>query len=188
MATLGFSTKWPKNMGGGDTLFVPKIWKGLIDNDLAKWAGQHSEYETWADYSLSAEIIDSEYYKWFSGNTVFVREQNAKLHTMRKDPKGLWVPGRKIHMVVFNRTKNRFQFAPVLKVKSTQEVSIKYKGADKYPVVTIDNKRFTANDRYGVEMLREIAFNDGFNSMDHFFMWFNTNDTYKLIHWTDLKY
>jgi hypothetical protein len=35
MATLGFSTKWPQHMDGGDTDFVAKIWKGL-EQDLNK--------------------------------------------------------------------------------------------------------------------------------------------------------
>ncbi|MFV0269446.1 MAG: hypothetical protein ACK5HT_20170 [Draconibacterium sp.] len=178
MATLGFSTKWPRHMGGGDTDFIAKIWQGLFPLEMSS--------DEWVPYIK--ECRDKGLIPPGKNADECLEGIIPKLHTMRKDPKGLWVPGKKIHMVVFNRTKNRFQFAPVLEVKSTQEVSIKYKGGDKYPVVTIDNKRFTANDRYGVEMLREIAFNDGFNSMDHFFMWFNTNDTYKLIQWTDLKY
>jgi hypothetical protein len=97
MATLGFSTKWPKHMGDKRNGFVSKIWKGLIDSDLAT----EDEFNTY----------DIECYKKNFPAGIFplgIKGVIPKLHTIRYDEKDLWKPGRKIHPVVFNRTKNRF--------------------------------------------------------------------------------
>ena len=48
-----------------------------------------------------------------------------KKHTIRKDEKDRWKVGNDIHFVINNRTKNRFQFAPITKVKSIQIIKIK---------------------------------------------------------------
>lgn len=36
--------------------------------------------------------------------------------------------------------------------------------------------------------IEELAMNDGFESVDQFFAWFNKDWKGKIIHWTDLKY
>jgi hypothetical protein len=182
MATLGFSTQWPKRMGGKPTEFVPKIWVGIVKElpfSLCDWdTFEASAYKKIGDKGLDAFESES------------MQPLNPKLHTIRVDEKNLWVPGRKIHMVVFNRTKNRFQFAPVLEVKSVQKITINTEGGiwdekenKTYPLVWINN-----NHLMEVKELKQLAVNDGFDSVEHFFQWFNSDFEGKIIHWTNLKY
>ncbi len=49
-------------------------------------------------------------------------------------------------------------------------------------VVLVDDRKLK------IEEVNQLAINDGFNSVDDFFQYFNTDFTGKLIHWTDLKY
>lgn len=177
MATLGFSTKWPEHMGGEPTYFIQKIWRSEtlgVNNPMF--------YKYW-----------SEYQKKMNKDWDAIPVENAiipKLHTIRHDPKNLWAPGRKIHMVVFNRSKNRFQFAPVLECKSVQEIDIKI---TKHTVnVYIDKQLYhsTLVDFVTDKAMKQLALNDGFESVEHFFQWFNTDSLpgTKIIHWTNLKY
>jgi hypothetical protein len=34
----------------------------------------------------------------------------------------------------------------------------------------------------------QLAINDGFETVEHFFRWFNEDFSGKIIHWTDLRY
>lgn len=183
MATLGFSTKWPAYMDAAPTDFIPKIWKGLLVNGIVDNACIWNSY-----YQLAVNKF---------GNGSFVKENFGlnisavipKLHTVRKDPHNLWVPGRKIHPVVFNRTANRFQFAPVLEVKAVQDIDISY--GDHRIDVFIDCKHYdgiSMRDDTEHDKLLKLAKNDGFDSVEHFFEWFNKDFTGKIIHWTNLKY
>lgn len=95
----------------------------------------------------------------------------------------------KIHMVVFNRTKNRFQFVPVLQCKAVQDVNIVY--ADHRIEVFIDCRHYdgiSMRDDTEHEKLLTLARNDGFDSTESFFRFFNKDFAGKIIHWTDLRY
>ena len=50
------------------------------------------------------------------------------------------------------------------------------------PEVIIDGKTLSRS-----ETMR-LAKNDGFNSLDEFFAWFNKDFTGTIIHWSNLKY
>lgn len=110
-----------------------------------------------------------------------------KIHTIRQDEKNKWKAGNLIHFVINNRTKNRFQFAPVVKCVSTQNFyihwfySVKTQKFDS-PCVWVDHKIIRG------EKLLQLAQNDGFDTVEDFFKYFNTNFTGKLIHWTNTKY
>jgi hypothetical protein len=71
---------------------------------------------------------------------------------------------------------------------STQAIEIKYYkhvGMGKIlvgPSVCIDGRSLTALE------IHDLAINDGFNNIDHFFEWFNTDFKGKIIHWTALSY
>jgi len=41
---------------------------------------------------------------------------------------------------------------------------------------------------YAYDYLKTLARNDGFESVDDFFKWFNADFQGKIIHWTDFKY
>ena len=171
MATIGFSVKFS---WGEETHFVPKIWEGIIEYGL---------FPQWASlpYLLLAEGKNLDY--------IFKKEGiSPKIHTIREDKADLWKPGRKIHPVVFNRTKNRFQFAPVLECKSVQGIEIEYINDGNDVIITIDGKYFF-NSLSGINKgIDELATNDGFLSPLYFFMFFNKDFTGKIIHFTDFEY
>jgi len=169
--TLAFSTQ----LNGKPTYFVEKICKSLRElcppliNPLAK----------------AHTVIRLSVY----------HQCNSKNHTIRADEKDRWQPGKLIHFVINNRTKNRLQFAPVVPVVSTQKIKIHWFGESRslqasklapfrfnYVDVVIDGNVMTINQ------VTELAQNDGFDSIEDFFTYFKTDFKGKIIHWTDLKY
>ena len=113
-----------------------------------------------------------------------------KLHTIREDKTDRWHAGTKIDFFINVRKKDMFRFAPVMPVVSTQKVEILYKGL--FKAVIIDNDLFYTdcdnNLGEGKKRMLELAQNDGFDSMEDFFEYFNEDFKGKIIHWTDLKY
>ena len=150
--TLGFSTKIKDKF----TRFPEKIWQSLMQ-DLG--------------------VTDEIYYKWHGedgilnynmGNTYDdgLFDINPKKHTIRKDEKGRWKVGNDIHFVIGNRTKQRFQFAPKVKVKSIQKIKIVYEfpnNPDFNPCVFVDDELLDVDELY------QLSINDGFDSIDAFF-------------------
>lgn len=155
--TLSFSTK----INGQPTYFVEKIWKSIKDHEITQEladASSHHNFD-WDAYGSS----------------------EPKKHTIREDSKDRWKPGTKIHFVINNRTKNRFQFAPILECVSVQKFEVKYyikNNANKVDVL-VDGKEVDLND---------LALNDGFYSLGDFLDYFQKDFTGKIIHWTNLKY
>jgi hypothetical protein len=168
--TLGFSTKWPKQMGelaGQPNWFVEKILKSL---PFPGWHQIISE-QTMPDKVNDFALICLE----------------PKLHTIRTGNR--WKAGMKIHPVINNRTKNRFQFAPILECKNVQEMIIEYD--NEKPNVYVDKQLFfwhTRMNSFGHENMLTLAKNDGFPSVEAFFEYFNQDFKGQIIHWTDLKY
>lgn len=173
--TLGFSTQ----INGKPNYFIPKIWMGV-------------PAQIKADISIYEKYYDNHVYQLGKSWDIPDDPIKAKLHTMREDPHDRWRAGMDIHMVINNRTKNRFQFAPVVKCVSTQEVRISYQDYldGKYyvagwfvsPRIIIDGRTILEHE------VEELAINDGFESVNDFFAYFNSSCTKKIIHWTDLKY
>lgn len=173
--TLSFSTKWDKRMGnlaGKPNYFVEKIWKGLQKSHLASRSSYYTYHNKY-----------HEQLKSFWPDAPFL---NPKLHTIREDKSNRWREGMDVHFVINNRTKNRFQFAPVIKCVSVQRIEIEY--STQIPILVIDNRHFF-NPFLGIdEGMEELAINDGFPSIDAFFQYFNYDFQGKIIHWTDLKF
>lgn len=168
---LSFSIKFPN---GKPTYFIDKIWDCIIDSSLMV-----GEFR--ADYLISFQKKFNNY--WDSTEGI-----KPKRHTIRKDEKNRWKAGMKIHFTIFNRSKNSFRFAPVIECKSVQKIEIEYTNFSKDPIIVIDGTHFY-NEKIGIDHgVKQLAQNDGFDSVDDFFEWFNTDFTGKIIHWTDLKY
>lgn len=172
--TTGFTTHWPKSMGqeyaGKPNHFVEKTLQSVYRNygeELNKFT------------SPAVEILGYEEKSDFFNN---ILDSEPKLHTFRADPKDRWKVGMKIHPVINNRTKNRFQFAPVLEVKGIQKIEILHALGKSSAFVKIDEKVLHNSE------IETLAVNDGFDSVEQFFAWFNKDFTGKIIHWTDLKY
>lgn len=160
----------PKHMAGQNTLFPLKVLKCL---EKEHSAAMHAfKMRTFFNYS-----------KFKGFDSPEAKLIKPKLHTIREDKSHSWVQDRDIHFVINNRTKDRYQFAPILPVVSIQHIEIRYSGQKYGPVVCIDGTKLL-----GANSLEKLAQNDGFDSVDDFFSWFNIDFKGKIIHWTNLKY
>jgi hypothetical protein len=119
-----------------------------------------------------------------------------KHHTIREDEKDRWKARNKIDFFINCRQKNMFRFAPVLPVVSTQKVEIYHSGGSiNTKTIYIDNVCYVANfdEKYNSskqrkERMLQLAQNDGFDTIEDFFAYFNEDFKGKIIHWTDLRY
>lgn len=171
---LGFS----QTINGQPTNFPEKIWEslGLFDRknpnpmlDIEYVVYRDKFYKKFGQY-------------WSSGF------HTPKFHTIREDIKCRWKAGMNIHFVINSRTKDRFQFAPVVTCVSVQEIFIEHsKFSCLSPMIYIHNGKNLFNPLTYQEMV-SLAKNDGFNSLDDFFKYFNKDFKGKLIHWTGLRY
>ena len=167
---LSFKTK----INGKPTYFVEKIWAGLEEYCIDPFdfeARRTGKYE-------------------FKDNI----DRNPKIHTIREDRKNRWKEGKNIDFFINSRTENMFRFAPKIAVISTQELKInwfsdkrdlapcKAGGIYNYVEVIIDGKRLEIKD------VEQLAINDGFDSVEDFFDFFNQSFKGKIIHWTKFKY
>ncbi len=123
----------------------------------------------------------------------------AKLHSIRKGNR--WKAGNSIQMANGVRTHKYHQFnrgIPELeKCVSVQRIHIKHYDGEGIHI-SIDHKMFfygkiingsiiPDNDLYN-RNIQTLSKNDGFDSPEEFFWWFNKDFTGDIIHWTDLKY
>lgn len=112
-----------------------------------------------------------------------------KIHTIREDLKDIWKAGKKIHPVIHNRTRGRFQFAPEFVCKATQRIFMTYTYGEIIQI-SIAGRELTTEQR------EEFAINDGFENWKDFFEYFypiimkssEQEFTGKVIHFTDFKY
>lgn len=198
---LSFSQKWPASMGewaGQPTMFTNKIMKTIW-----KHYGKQA-----TEFIHGRSIGDNEKFdrlNVFEPMTVMETQKlTPKLHTLREDPNNRWHVGSDIQFAINPRSKNYFQFAPTIPCVSTQTIQI----IDS--AYTRDNSGITIEYSHrhkgGVEeyvkhwevivdgialkgpQIEELAINDGFDSVDQFFAWFNKDWKGKIIHWTPLKY
>lgn len=179
--TLSFSTRWGKNMGdlaGQPNYFVEKIMFSLYMENPRSIVELDKLYRKTPNTECDSllEII-----------SLRKHEFHPKLHSIREDKSNRWMPGMKIHMVINNRTRNRYQFAPLLEVESVQTIRIIREGPGvEFGIGTwyvyIDDRQLT------LDQIKELAWNDGFDSVPDFFDFFNSEFTGKIIHWTNLKY
>lgn len=123
-------------------------------------------YANWTGYDLGIKFKDI----WRKKGI-----KTPKIHTIRKSNR--WSAGRVIHFATGVRTKNYWCFAKHTCV-SVQKIKI-YRER----LVIIDGKALSTS------AIDQLALNDGFDSTDEFFAWFEKEDFHGyLIHWTDKKY
>lgn len=114
----------------------------------------------------------------------------VKLHTMRVDRQGRWLPGRKIHHYFGSYFKPDYHCFLTNTCVSTQMVLFVLVPAglgNKELKVTIDRRRLS------VKEIETLAVNDGFVNTQAMINWFFTKPGVemwagKIIHWTKLKY
>jgi hypothetical protein len=129
-------------------------------------------------------------YKNPAFNLEIYNKCEPKLHTIREDKNNRWKSGITIDFFINVRTKKMFRFAPKVPVVSTQTIEIKYIGfSDGFrPWVKIDGKNVYTLDQIESEKMLKLANNDGFDTIQAFFDYFNKDFVGKIIHWTTLKY
>lgn len=173
---LPFSTQ----LNGKPTYFVEKIWEGLKPNYEQKIPFPNRRTKNY--------ILPDEYFDCIDKSLIRlgVKGITPKLHTIRTDKNNRWRADMPIHFYINNRRPDMFQFAPVVRCVSVQDIEIRYKDSSGFtwtnPEVIIDGITFDPSE------WEEIAKNDGFDNVADFFAYFNTDFTGKIIHWTDLKY
>lgn len=156
---------YSQTLNGQPTYFVEKITQGLYTNPETKKLMQAYQWPKKDNWS----------YQWSCRN-----DFKDKLHTIRKDEKNRWHAGRLIHFVINNRSKNQWQFAPVIPCISTQKIEMVWRNG--VFLVYVDSKLL--NNKQTLH----LALNDGFESEEELRSYFNTDFTGKIIHWTNLKY
>lgn len=110
-----------------------------------------------------------------------------KIHTIREDPHGRWVPGRNIHFATGVRSKKYNCFKEAVCV-SVQPILINYYDIGNFirrVEIVIDGEMVLGRDS---ELIKQLAKNDGFNSVDDFFKWFDVDFQGKIVHWTSFRY
>ena len=173
---LSFSTKFKD---GTSTYFCDKILKGL----------RKYKYFDRLRYWLFLDILYA-----FDTRLISITTHHSKIHTIREDKKDRWKAGNDIHFIINPRSKTRFQFAPVLKCKSVQKIEILHYGnlieliIDESTIFNI-RKNHQNNKVYNYDHnVQDLAHNDGFETVQDFFDYFNKDFKGKIIHWTDFKY
>ena len=115
----------------------------------------------------------------------------TKNHTIREDATNRWKVLMTIHMATGVRTKHYKCFKEEV-CTGVQKIEIKwshlYKDAPRASVSVDDKCIGTYTNGYPSGLLKVLAINDGFNSVEEFFDWFRFDFEGKIIHWTDLRY
>ena len=175
---LPFNTQ----INGNPSYFIEKIWEGILRDEMFDHISDEYQYfrclhrtkfgKNWDEYPDDAS-----------------RMEFAKIHTIREDIHDRWRPMMNIHFTINNRSKNSFQFAPVIPCISYQIVFMSFS-----PTRGIE---ISIDDRYIYPQEKEkLAKQDGFKSFDEFEAYFtallkskpNSCARLKLIHWTKLLY
>lgn len=177
---LGFMTHFPN---GKPTYFFQKITKGFIIEKTVK-EGFFPKVKFSDVYKAINNALDSpeQYWDLVEKNTTPETQDKTKIHTLRKDKGNRWSKGTKIHFSLWNRTPRQICFG-VLPCTGTQRV-----------VVVPEAKEITLIDpseKFGMRQIEDIeqfAKNDGFDSVEDFWEYFDKPEAYTIIHWTDFKY
>ena len=116
--------------------------------------------------------------------------KEIKIHSIREDKHNRWKKDRKIHMATGVRTKNYHCFKEDV-CRGTQKIKIRLLDAPLCIEIYIDGEiRYNSliPDKDRSFFIWSLSKNDGFDSINDFFKWFNTDFDGKIIHWTDFRY
>lgn len=104
-----------------------------------------------------------------------------KIHTIREDKTRRWQTGKKIHFATGVRTKNYNQFYEG-ECKFIQQIEIRPKTRQIFIGLNGTMNKLKA------DFHEVLAKQDGFDSVEDFWLWFDKPFFGVLIHWTDLVY
>lgn len=164
---------------GEPTYFIEKVWQFIERNEIVPlYLTQKVGY---ADAYY--EKFDKFWDEYHNDNLA------SKLHTIRRDEKGSYKPGKLIHPFINSRQPGMFQFAPAFPIVSTQKIDISYINRGYTMVILIDGEYFYDSELgRGKDEMLQLALNDGFESIESFFNWFSEDFTGVVVHFTDLRY
>lgn len=108
---------------------------------------------------------------------------SPKKHTIRRS--GRVKPGQKLSMRQWAGLPYRSKQVEFAKGECTgvQKIHIWHDSFGGRYVVIDDRDELLPDEK-----IKELAINDGFDTIDQFFSWFGWDFTGYIIHWTDLKY
>lgn len=111
-----------------------------------------------------------------------------KIHSIRKDPKGRWKRGRKIHCANYVRTPHQRTFyeTQCTGVEPIEIFHHEIKIGDKPPIPDV-SVMVGGFPLFG-DALEELAYNDGFDSAADFLAFFDKDFKGVIVHWTDYRY
>lgn len=108
--------------------------------------------------------------------------EKTKIHSIREDRHNRWRTGRKIQIATGQRTKEYKQHDEQVCV-STQKIEIRwFDNQLQSATVSVDGRYLNSTE------IKQLAINDGFESIVAFYYWFEEDYTGKIIHWTDFLY
>ena len=177
---LSFSTTWPKRMGkwaGEPTHSVEKIHNGLVEHEVRDIEGK-----------LAFDFPSAAAYRWTKKTFPDQLVKLCKLHTIR--PGNRWKVGDKIHFKIWTGRpyhSKTFQFAPVMEVKSVQEIEvfwINYRW-NNVKVIVDDSLYWSTHLEPDYADILRLATNDGFESVEQFFTYFNKPFKGQIISWVE---
>lgn len=106
-------------------------------------------------------------------------ESGSKIHSMRKGNR--WKRGMSIQFATGIRTKKykKFKDGFCLGVQKVKVISLEEMNRCE---IWVDGRRL------GLLESQRFAWNDGFDNLVQFWLWFTESEDYQLIHWTNKKY
>lgn len=111
--------------------------------------------------------------KWLTGQ---------KKHTFRKDPHNRWHAGLVAQFATGVRTPHYTCFME-RPCTGTQKIIIEHNVHALGDVVVVVDERIISE-----EEIKTLSFNDGFDTVEEFFNWFDEDFIGKIIHFTELRY
>jgi len=171
---LAFMLKFPT---WEHTYFIEKLWAMKLREDLNN------------RYSFDAYVNNASKCKIWISPFAYA----PKIHTIRGQSDRFKI-GQIVQPFVWTykpyksnpdpTIPSQFNFMPPLKIVSKQrfDLVMNLPNQDR-PFVYIDNKRFDPDE------VKQLSINDGFNSVEHFFQYFNKPvENMEIRHFTNLKY
>lgn len=162
--------------------FIEKIWAGLDVDDAT--------YEQWMGED---GILDRE-----MGDTLSIgypEYHTPKIHAIYRDLDETFTAGVNLK-ILSGRIDKLIQVVPDMKCISVQTIEVKFHPEiRKYQTFRglidgewVKSDVFVDGKWINGEVIERLAINEGFDSVEHFFRYFNRDYTGKIIHWTDKKY
>lgn len=191
---LSFAKYWPKRMpkhlAEMRTDFIEKIWSSIPEDQLQEF--YKSKYKVDFDDREAMEILLKEKadypINWPYYDQINKRYKKYKAHTFREDKKDRWGKESDIHFYINTRSTKQFLFAPVIPCKAVQKIQIIHSLSNPGVArIKIDGELYyEGHFNRNSWRLKALAFNDGFESQEDLFHWFNQDFSGKIIHWTNL--